>query len=236
MVDFIAFTQSPQNGNRVFHGRLVNRDRLEAPFQGAVLFHVLTILVQRGRPDAVQLTASQHRLQQIGRVHSALGCAGPHNRMQLVDKQHHFALRLLNFFEHGFEPLFKLPPKFCTGNKGTHIQDNHATILQTLRHISADDALRQPFHNSGLANTRLTDQHRIIFCAAREHLHDSANFIIPTNDRIELAQTCRLRQVPAIAFQGLIGSLRILISHTLVATDFLERGEHALAAEATVAQ
>ena len=235
-MDFVAFAQPAQNGNRVFHGGLVNRYRLKAPFQRPVLFHVLTILVQRGRPDAVQLAAGQHRFQQIGRVHGTLRRACAHHRMQLINKQDHLALGLLDFFEHGLEPLFELPPKFCTGNQRAHIQDDHPTMLQAFRHIAADNTLRQPFHNGRLADTWVADQHRIILGAARQHLHDPANFIIPADNRVKLAQACRLRQVPAIALQSLIGALRILIGHTLVAAYFLERRKQAFSAQAVVAQ
>ena len=236
MVDFVAVTQPAQNGNRVFHGRLVHRDRLKAPFQGPVLFHVLTILVQRGCPDAVQLATGQHRFQQIGGVHSALRRACAHHRMQLVNKQHHLALGLLDFFEHGFEPLLKLTPKFCAGNQRAHIQDDHPAVLQTFRHIAADDALRQPFHNGGLAHTRVTDQHRIVLGATRQHLYDPTDFIVPANHRVKLAQAGGLRQVPAIAFQGLIGALRVLIGHTLVAAHLLKRRKQAFPAQAVVTQ
>ena len=44
--------QAGVRGDGVFDGRGVHNDGLEAPFQGSVLFHVLAVLVERGRADA----------------------------------------------------------------------------------------------------------------------------------------------------------------------------------------
>ena len=62
MINFIAVFQSTQNGNRVFYARLVYHNRLESSFQCGILFNVLTVLIQRCRTDAVQLTSCQHWL------------------------------------------------------------------------------------------------------------------------------------------------------------------------------
>ena len=67
--------------------RLVHEDRLEAPLQRGVLLDVLAVLVERRRADRVQLAAREHRLEQVGGVHGALGRAGAHDRVQLVDEE-----------------------------------------------------------------------------------------------------------------------------------------------------
>ena len=43
-------------------------------------------------PDAVQLAPGQGRLQQVGGVHRALGRAGAHQRVHLVDEEDDLAL------------------------------------------------------------------------------------------------------------------------------------------------
>ena len=87
MVHLIALAQSPQDRDRVLDGRLVDDDRLESAFERGVLLDVLAVLVERRGADAVQLTARQHRLQHVARVHGALGSAGADHRVQLVDEQ-----------------------------------------------------------------------------------------------------------------------------------------------------
>ena len=66
---------------------LVDQHRLEAALQGRVLLDVLAVFVERGGADAVQLAARQHGLQQVARVHGALGLAGADHGVQLVDEQ-----------------------------------------------------------------------------------------------------------------------------------------------------
>ena len=71
---------------------LVDEDRLEAPLERRVLLDVLAVLVERRRADRVELAAGEHRLQQVRRVHRALGRAGTDDRVELVDEQDDLAL------------------------------------------------------------------------------------------------------------------------------------------------
>ena len=48
--------------------RLIDLHRLEAALERGVLLDVLAIFVQRGRTDAVQFAARQHRLEHVARV------------------------------------------------------------------------------------------------------------------------------------------------------------------------
>ena len=94
VVHLVALLQAAQDRDRVLDRRLIDQHRLEAPFQGRVLLDVLAVLVERGRADAVQLAAGQHRLEQVAGVHGALGLAGADDGVQLVDEQDDLALRL----------------------------------------------------------------------------------------------------------------------------------------------
>ena len=59
--------------------------------RAGILFDVLTVLVQGGGADAVQLAPGQHGLEQVACIHGALGLAGAHNGVQLIDKQNDLA-------------------------------------------------------------------------------------------------------------------------------------------------
>ena len=63
-----------------------DQHRLEAALEGGVLLDVLAVLVERRGAHHVQLAARQQRLHQVGRVHRALGRAGAHEGVQLVDE------------------------------------------------------------------------------------------------------------------------------------------------------
>ena len=121
----VPLLQPTQNRNRVLHRRLVHQHRLEAPLQRRVLLDVLAVFVQRRRANAMQFAAGQHRLEQVARVHRALGLSRAHHRMQLVDEQNDLSRRFLYFLQHRLEPLFKLAAKLRAGNQRAHVERHH---------------------------------------------------------------------------------------------------------------
>ena len=71
----------------------LDHDGLEPPLQSGVLFDILAVLVEGGGADAVELAPGQHGLEEIARVHGALGLAGAHDGVQLVDEENESAPR-----------------------------------------------------------------------------------------------------------------------------------------------
>ena len=69
VVHFVALLQAAQDGDGVFHRRLFYHHFLEAALQRGVFFHVLPVLVEGGRADAVQLAARQGGFQHVTGVH-----------------------------------------------------------------------------------------------------------------------------------------------------------------------
>ena len=47
----VTFLQAAQDCDGVFDIRLADKDKLEATFEGGVLFDVFTVLIERGRAD-----------------------------------------------------------------------------------------------------------------------------------------------------------------------------------------
>ena len=92
VVQLVALLEATQYGDGVLHRRLGDQHLLETALQGGVFFHVLPVLVQGGGAHAVQLAASQGGLEHIARIHGALGLAGAHHGMQLVDEEDDIAL------------------------------------------------------------------------------------------------------------------------------------------------
>ena len=92
-MDLVALAQAAQDRDRLLDRRLVDQDRLEAALERGVLLDVLAILVERRGADRVQLAAGEHRLEQVARVHRALGRAGADDRVELVDEQDRPGLR-----------------------------------------------------------------------------------------------------------------------------------------------
>ncbi len=137
--------------------------------------------------------------------------------MQFVDEQNDLPVGFRDFLQHRFQAVLEFAAIFRAGNQRGEIQCDHALRTQHFRHIARDDALREAFHDGGFSNAGLADQHGIIFRAARENLHDAADFIVAADHRIELAAPREFDQVAPVLFEGAEGRFRILRSHAMAA-------------------
>ena len=227
----IALLEAAQNRDGVLHRGLRHLHRLKAALQRRVLFDVLAVLVQRGRPDATQFTASQLWLEHIGRIGGALGGTCPHNGMQLVDKEDDPTLGRGDFLEEGLETLLELPAIFRASDHRADIESDDPTILERLGHIAIHDSLGQALDDGRLAHAGFTDKHRIVLSAPRQHLHHPPDLIIPADHRVYLTLAGQGRQVLAVLLQSLKLFLRIGIGHTLIAPHRAQRLEHRIAFE-----
>ena len=162
VVNFVALLEPAQNRDSVLDARLIDHHGLEAAFERRILLDVLAIFVERGRADAMQFAARQHRLEQIGGIHRALRRARADDRMQLVDEEDDLALGLLDFLEHRLQAFLELTAELRARNQRAHVEGDESTILKAVGHVAADDALGEALDNRGLADARLADQHRII--------------------------------------------------------------------------
>jgi hypothetical protein len=88
-------------------------------------------------------------------------------------------------------------------------------VAQLVGHVALDDALRQAFHDGGLADAGFADQHRIVLGAAAQHLHDAADLFVAADHGVELAAPRLLGQIDGVAFERLVFRFRILIGHAL---------------------
>ncbi len=165
-MDLVALAQAAQDRDRVLDRRLADIDRLEAPLEGRVLLDVLSVLVQGGRADRVQLAAREHRLQHVRGVNGALGRARAYYGVQLVDEQDDLAFARGDLLQHGLEPLLELAAVLRAGEQRADVQLEDALVLQTLGDVAAHDPLGEALDDRGLSDTRLADQHRVVLRAA----------------------------------------------------------------------
>ena len=199
VVDLVALLQAAEDGDRVLDRRLADEDRLEPPLQGRVLLDVLAELVERRRADAAELAAGQGRLEQVGRVHRALGLARADDQVQLVDEQDDPALGLGDLLQDRLEPLLELAAELGPGDQCAHVQRDHPALLQALGDVAGDDPLGQPLDDRRLAHARLADQDRVVLGPPAEDLDDPADLRIPADDRVDLPLAGQLDEVAAVA-------------------------------------
>ena len=191
--DLVLLLEAAQDRDGVLDGGLADEHRLEAPRERRVLLDVLAVLVERGGADAVQLAARERGLQHVGGVHRALGLAGADQGVQLVDEQDDVALGRGHLLQHGLEALLELAAVLRAGDQRAEVERQQPLVLQALRHVAVDDALRQALDDRGLADAGLADQHRVVLGPAREHLDDAADLLVAADHRVELALARRPR-------------------------------------------
>ena len=162
VVDLVALAQAAQDRDRLLDGRLVDEHRLEAALERRVLLDVLAVLVERGRADGVQLAAGEHRLEQVGGVHRALGRARADDGVQLVDEQDDPAVGVLDLLEDGLEPLLELAAELRPGDQRAEVERDDPLVLEPLGDVAADDALGEALDDGRLADAGLADQDRVV--------------------------------------------------------------------------
>ena len=86
-MELVFLLEPAQDRDCFLHRWLVHEYRLEAPSERGIFFDILAILIERGRPDAMQLAAGKRRLEHVRRVHRPFGFAGADQRVQLVDEE-----------------------------------------------------------------------------------------------------------------------------------------------------
>ena len=228
MVRLVALLQPAQDRDRVGDGRLADEHGLEAPLEGRILLDVLAVLVERRRADGAQLSAREHRLEQVSGRDGALGRAGADDRVQLVDEEDDLALRGGDLREHRLEPLLELAPVLGARDQRPDVERPDALALQSLGHVARDDALGEALGDRRLADARLADQDGIVLRPAREHLDRAPDLLVAADHGVELSRLGGGGEVAAELRQRLVGALGILRRHPLAAAHVLERAEQLL--------
>ena len=216
MVDFVALTEPAQDRDRFLDAGLIDDHRLKTALERRILLDVFAILVERGGTDAVELTARQHRLQQVAGVHRTFGGARADHRVQLVDEEDDFARRLDDFLQHRLQPLFEFSTKLCARDQRSHIERDHTLALQALGHVAPNDAMSQSLDDRGLADAGLADQHGIVLGASGENLDHPTDFLVAADDWINFALRGELGEIAPVALERLVSPLWVRARHALV--------------------
>ena len=229
--DFEPFPQAAQDRDGILHRGLIDEHRLEPAFQRRVLLDVLAVLVQGGRADHVQLTAGEHRLEHVPRVHRALGGARPDHRVQLVDEQQDAPVRRLHLIQDRLEALLELAAVLGPGHQRAHVEGEDGPVPQALGHVAAGDPLGQALDDRGLAHAGIAGQDGVVLGLAGQDLDHPPDLAVPADDRVELARLGVGDQVAAVLLQRLVGGLGRGRGHPLASPDGGQRLQEAVAGQ-----
>src|SRR5947209_5358157 len=156
--------------------------------------------------------------------------------MQLVDEQDDLAGRLGDFLQHRLEPLFELASVLRAGHERAQVEGHDALVLESFGHVAAHDPLRQTFDDGRLADARLADQHRVVLGSAQQYLDRAADLLVAADHRVELPRARQPCEIATVLLERLVSGLGVLRRHALIAADFLQRLQHAIAGDAQLAQ
>ena len=122
-------SQAFENLHRLFHGWCFHLHRLKAPFQSRILLDVLPVFIQSCCTDTLKFASAECRLNDIGRIHCALGRSRANDSMQLIDEEDHI-LRATNFVHHRLDALLELSTILRPSYHESQIQSNDSLIAQ----------------------------------------------------------------------------------------------------------
>ena len=234
VVHLVALLQSTQDADGVRHRRLVDEHALEPTLQGLVLLEILLVLGQRGGADGPQLASCQCGLQDVGGVHSALSPTRSHEGVYLVDEEDNLAVGLVDFADDAFQPLLKLALVLGTGNQCAHVEAVDGLALQVLRHVAADNTVRQALRDGGLTHAGLTNQYGVVLGPAAEDLQHTADLFVTPNDGVQFARLRQLVEVFCILVKGVIAVLGALAAHLAALAQVGNGGAQALIAHTRI--
>ena len=103
---------------------------------------------------------------------------------------------------------------------------------QAFRHVAFDDAAGEALDDSRLAHTGLADKDGVVLGPPREDLDDPADFLVPADDRVELALAGLLGQVTPVLLERLVALLGVLAGDPVAAPDLPQRVEQVVMVDA----
>ena len=102
---------------------------------------------------------------------------------------------------HRLEPLLEVAAESCAGQQRRRVEGEHLGALEDGRDVVVDEALRQAFGERGLADARVTDEHRVVLSPPAQDLHRPLQFDRAADQRVELALARAFREVERVGGQ-----------------------------------
>ena len=142
----------------------------------------------------------------------------PDDGVELVDEGDDLPAGVGNLFQDRLQALLELAPVLGPGHHRAEVEGEQALAPQAFRYVSLDDPAGQALHDGRLAHAGLADEHGVVLRPPRQDLDHPADFLVPADDRVELAPAGLLGQVATVLFQCLIGLFGVLARHPVAAS------------------
>ena len=204
-------------------GGLFDPDGVEAPLQRWIALDVLSVVVRSSGADDLDFAACEGGLHHIGGIDAALGGAGAHHGVDLIDEEDDLPPAGLDLVQYGLETLLELAAELGAGHETGHVEGQNAAVLYGVGDVAGDDCLGESLGDGGLAHAGLAQQDGVVLGAPRECLDNAADLLLPSHDGVQLPLTSKGGQVNAVPLQRPVAALRPGVRDT-VRTPHLGQG------------
>ena len=201
VVAFVTVPQPLEDFDRLALGGRFDHHQLKAAVESRVFLDVLAVLVERGRPNALDFTTGQSRLEHVGSVDGPLRSAGTDEGVEFVNEQNG-VFGSSNFVHDSLDPFLELAAVLCSGDHHGEVEHHDPSVGQQFWNVALNDPLGKALNDRCLANARLADQYRVVLGAAAEDLDGPLDFLLTPNHRVELALLGQFGQISAERVEG----------------------------------
>ncbi len=194
------------------------------------------VLVERRRPNRMELSPREHGLEHVRGIHRAFRRARTHDRVQFVDEENDLTLvNLVTSLRTAFSRSSN-SPQSGYGNEGAEVEARPSACPSGLpgrrhgrsgvRDLRRWRSCRRPVRRSEPGCSS---------CAAKAP-GLRADFLVAANHRIEFTLSRQIGQIPPVPLKRLIGGFGVLIRHTLRSADARQRLEDLVPGDAALPQ
>src|SRR6056297_1092407 len=137
----ITFLDVFQYVDGLFRSSGIHHHLLEPSLQCPIFLNVLTVFIQGGGTNGLNLTPRESGFEHVGGVQGTGGATGTYNGMDLIDEQDDIGI-FGKLIEDGFHPFLKLSAIFGAGYNRSQVQGDDPLIEKYPRYLSLNDPHR----------------------------------------------------------------------------------------------
>ena len=121
--------------------------------------------------------------------------------MQFIDEENDI-LGPADLGHHSLDSLFKLAAVLGSGNHHRQVEDYNSPSPENFGDTAADNVLRKTFDNRSFSDARLAKKDGIVLGSTAQDLDHALDLIMTPDNRVQLALSCQLGQIPAKGIEG----------------------------------
>ncbi len=154
--------------------------------------------------------------------------------MDFINEEDDFPVALGDLVDDCLQALLKLTLVFRSGHQRAHVERENLLCPQVFRHVSAHYSLGQPLGDRCLSGSRLADEHRVVLGASAQDLQYTANLVVASDHRVELAASRAFVEVDGILVERIIGVFCALVCGFFPLAQLVNRAFQLFLAQASV--